>query len=254
MDASINISPAAIQAVIFDMDGVVTQTATVHAAAWKRLFDDYLERRARREGRAFRPFDADEDYRLHVDGKPRHDGVRDFLASRGIALPWGRPQDPSDAETVCGLGNRKNRYFVQEVEQQGVQAFPSTIVLVRALRRAGVRTAVISASRNATRILEAAGARQLFEAQVDGGVAEQMGLAGKPDPAVFLEAARRLRVEPDHAAVVEDALAGVEAGRRGSFALVIGIDRSGRHPSAMRAHGADVVVSDLAEVAVASPC
>lgn len=254
MGSFINISPAAIQAVIFDMDGVVTQTATVHAAAWKRLFDDYLERRARRLGTEFRPFDADQDYRLHVDGKPRHDGVRDFLASRGIVLPWGSPSDPPDAETVCGLGSRKNSYFLREVEEQGVKAFPSTIALVRELRRTGVRTAVISASRNATRILEAAGARELFEAQVDGGVADQMGLAGKPDPAVFLEAARRLQVEPDHAAVVEDALSGVQAGRRGGFALVIGIDRSGKDLAALRQHGADVVVKDLAEVAVASPC
>ena len=232
-----------IDAVIFDMDGVVTDTASTHAAAWKRVFDGYLGERARRMDERFRPFEED-DYRRYVDGKPRYDAVRDFLASRGIALPEGDPTDPPDRETVCGLGNRKDAYFLAQLREQGAQAYPGTVALVRQLAARGVRTAIISASRNLTEVLDAAGVGDLFQVEVDGLDAERLGLAGKPDPAVFLEAARRLRVEPARAAIVEDALAGVEAGRRGGFALVVGVDRTG-HPDALRAAGADVVVSDL---------
>lgn len=246
---TVTIPRHAIDAVVFDMDGVVTRTADVHAAAWKELFDAYLREVAAREGVPFRPF-TQEDYLRHVDGKPRYDGVRDFLASRGISLPWGDPSDPPGRETVCGLGNRKDALFNRVVAERGVEAYPGTLRLVDGLRRAGVRVAVVSASRNASRILEAAGVRGLFEAQVDGVVAADLGLPGKPDPAMFLEAARRLGVPPGRAAVVEDAVAGVEAGRRGGFALVIGVDRGGNR-EALAAAGADAVVGDLAEVALA---
>ena len=275
------IDAAKTDAVVFDMDGVVTQTAAVHAAAWTALFNAYLAEVARRGGvtasgpagasggaaaggavasggaaarggdspqAASAPFSRS-DYLRFVDGKPRYDGVRDFLASRGLSLPWGDPSDPPEAETVCGLGNRKDAYFHQLIAAQGVQPYPSTVALIGELKRAGVRVAVISASKNTTKILEAAGVRDLFEAQVDGEVAAALGLPGKPDPAVFIEAARRIGAAPDRAAVVEDAIAGVEAGRRGGFALVIGVDRGGNR-EALAAAGADAVVADLAEVRV----
>ena len=261
--ANVIISRAAIDAVVFDMDGVVTQTAAVHAAAWTALFDAYLAEAARREDGAqdalraggtdeapraadFAPF-TQTDYLRFVDGKPRYDGVRDFLASRGLTLPWGDPSDGPDADTVCGLGNRKDAYFHRLIAEQGVQPYPSTVALIGELKGAGVRVAIISASKNTTRILEAAGVRGLFEAQVDGEVAAELGLPGKPDPAVFVEAARRVGSAPARAAVVEDAIAGVEAGRRGGFALVIGVDRGGNR-EALAAAGADAVVADLAEV------
>jgi alpha,alpha-trehalase len=251
-DPPVIISTSAIDAVVFDMDGVVTQTASVHAAAWTALFDAYLAGAARHDGVTsaetgpYAPF-GQTDYLRFVDGKPRYDGVRDFLASRGLSLPWGDPDDPADAETVCGLGNRKDAYFHRLIDERGVEPYPSTVALIAELKRAGVRVAIISASRNATKILEAAGVRSLFEAQVDGEVAAALGLPGKPDPAVFVEAARRVGAAPARAAVVEDAVAGVEAGRRGGFALVIGVDRGGNR-EALAAAGADAVVDDLAEV------
>ena len=244
------IAASRFDAVVFDMDGVVTQTATVHAAAWKALFDGYLRERTERTGEPFKPFDVEADYLPYVDGKPRYDGVRDFLASRGVALPWGSPSDGPVAETVCGLGNRKNDFFLREVAEHGVQAFPTTVALIHRLHEAGVETAVISASKNTTAILEAAGVSDLFAAQVDGTVAEQRGLRGKPDPAVFVEAARELGVVSPRAIVVEDAEAGVEAGHKGGFGLVIGVDRA-EHADALRRHGANVVVKDLADVTVA---
>ncbi|HEX5014561.1 MAG TPA: beta-phosphoglucomutase family hydrolase [Candidatus Limnocylindrales bacterium] len=234
-------------AVIFDMDGVVTDTASVHAAAWKRLFDNYLAERSRRTGEPFRPFDIGHDYRHYVDGKPRYDGVRDFLRSRGIELPEGEPDDPPDSETVHGLGNRKDRYFLEAIAENGVEAYPGTVELVKSLRAARVGVAVISASRNLGLVLETAGVDDLFDVRVGGVETERLGLPGKPEPAVFLEAARRLGVTPPDAAVVEDALAGVEAGRRGGFRVVIGVDRTG-HAEDLRARGADVVVRDLSEL------
>jgi beta-phosphoglucomutase family hydrolase len=228
--AALTISPALLDAVVFDMDGVVTQTATVHAAAWKGLFDTYLGERSRRTGEAFRPFDIEADYLPYVDGKPRYDGVRDFLASRDITLPEGDPADPTSAETVCGLGNRKNGFFLQAVREQGVRPFPGTVRFIEQLHAAGVRTAIISASENTAMILEAAGVSGLFAARVDGLVARDLGLPGKPDPAVFLEAARQVGALPDRAVVVEDALAGVRAGRAGGFTLVIGVDRTAPQP------------------------
>jgi trehalose 6-phosphate phosphatase len=219
-----------LDAVVFDMDGVVTQTAGVHAAAWKSLFDTYLRERSVRTGEPFSQFDVVADYLPYVDGKPRYDGVRDFLGSRGIVLPEGTPADPPEAETVSGLGNRKNDYFLEAVRVQGVLPYEGTVRFIAQLHAAGVRTAVISASENTTMILEAAGVRDLFAAQVDGLVARELGIPGKPAPDVFLEAARGVDAEPGRAVVVEDALAGVTAGRAGGFALVIGVDRTAPQP------------------------
>ena len=236
-----------VKAVIFDTDGVITDTAAVHAAAWKQLFDSYLERRA--EGGDFTPFDPVEDYRRYVDGKPRYDGVASFLESRGISLPPGDPSDPPAAETICGLGNQKNQYFVHHLRSEGVEAFESTVEFIHELQAHDVHTAVISASKNCKEVLEAAGVLDLFEVRVDGVLSAELGLAGKPDPAVFLEAARRLGVSAQSTAIVEDAIAGVQAGRRGDFGFVIGVDRTG-HPEDLASNGADVVVSDLSELTV----
>jgi alpha,alpha-trehalase len=232
-----------LEAVVFDTDGVLTDTASVHAAAWKRLFDEYLARRSEGLGEPFRRFEH-ADYLHHVDGRSRYDGVAGFLTSRGIQLPWGVPADPPGRGTVCGLGNAKDRWFVAHLREHGADAFPTSVGFVRRLRGAGVRTAVVSASRNMVAVLEAAGLRDLFDVEVDGVEADRLGLAGKPDPALFLEAARQLGVVPARAAVVEDALAGVEAGRRGGFGLVVGVDRGGQ-AAALAARGADVVVDDL---------
>ena len=237
-----------IAAVIFDTDGVVTRTATVHAAAWKALFDEYLRRRADATGEPFVPF-ADEDYVRHVDGRSRYEGVQGFLTSRGIVLPRGEPGDPSDRETVCGLGNRKNEHFLAQLRDHGVEPFDSTLDLARRLQRRALRTAVVSASENCAAVLAAVDAVHLFDVRVDGLDAAALGLGSKPDPALFLEAARRLDTMPSRAAVVEDALAGVEAGRRGGFGLVVGVDRTG-HTEALLDHGADVVVADLADLDV----
>ena len=245
-------------AVIFDLDGVVTQTAAVHAAAWKRLFDAYLAERAARAGtaRAAPPATTPSvrststaDYARYVDGKPRYDGVRDFLASRGIELPMGDPSDPPERETVCGLGNRKNDFFNAEVREHGVRTFPSTVALIHQLHEAGIRVGLMSSSKNTAMVLDVTGTTDLFEVRVDGVVAAEVGLPGKPDPAMYLETARRLGVDAARSVVVEDALSGVEAGRRGGFGLVIGVDRLGQ-AAALREAGADVVVDDLAEVSV----
>jgi trehalose 6-phosphate phosphatase len=239
-----------IDAVIFDLDGVVTKTATVHARAWKSMFDAYMENHAQKHGIPFVPFDEVTDYLRYVDGKPRYDGVRDFLASRDIVLPWGSPDNPPDAETVCGLGNRKNEDFHAIVKRDGVETFDGTISLIHHLRELGIRTAIISSSRNCQEILQAAEAEELFEERVDGGVMDEIGLPGKPAPDIFLEAARRLGVKPSRSVVVEDAISGVQAGAAGSFAIVIGIDRSGGGRNDLLSNGADVVVDDLCEIAV----
>jgi beta-phosphoglucomutase family hydrolase len=235
--------PDGIEAGLFDMDGVLTQTAKVHAAAWKQMFDEYLRGRSER----FEPFALPGDYAEHVDGKPRYDGVRDFLASRGIELPEGDPDDPPSAETVHGLGNRKNDLVQEIVRRDGVEPYPGSIRYVEAARDAGLRTAVVSASANTREILHAAGIAGLFDDVVDGHAVEDRGLKGKPAPDTFLAAAHDLGVEPAHAAVYEDALAGVAAGRAGRFGLVVGVDRAD-HADALRAHGADVVVEDLADL------
>jgi beta-phosphoglucomutase family hydrolase len=239
--------PDGIQACLFDLDGVLTQTAKVHAAAWKQMFDDYLRGRAERTGETFVAFDAGHDYDEYVDGKPRYDGVRSFLESRGIELPDGSPDDPPSAETVDGLGNRKNELVLELIERDGVDAYEGSIRYVRAARDAGLRRAVVSSSTNCRDVLEAAGMIDLFEEIVDGNVAREQGLKGKPAPDTFLAGARALGVEAAAAAVFEDAVAGVAAGRAGNFGYVVGVDRVG-HADALRAHGADVVVKDLAEL------
>ena len=236
-----------IKACIMDMDGVVTDTADLHASAWKRMFDDFLMARFRLKDAKKQPFDIKQDYQDYVDGKPRYDGVRSFLASRGIKLPYGDPDDPPEKETICGLGNRKNQAFTALVEKEGVKAFDSTIAFIKMGRAAGLRFALISSSRNAGMILEAAGVSGLFQVIIDGNTAAKMGLAGKPAPDIFLEAAERLDVEVKEAMVIEDAQAGVEAGRAGGFALVIGIDRHNQGAK-LKKCGADLVLKDLGEI------
>ena len=250
-EAPVLIDPAETDAVVFDMDGVITDTVPLHRAAWKQLFDTYLRERVERgdDPAPFREF-TEADYLRYVDGKPRYDGVDSFLRSRGIALTWGRPGDPPELETVCGLGNRKNAAFKDRLDAEGCDPYPSSVALLDQLEAAGIPVAVISASRNAPEVLTAAGVIDRFGARVDGVVAAELGLAGKPDPAVFLEAVRRLGVPPERAIVVEDAQAGVEAGRRGGFGRVIGVNRGGEDQRRDLAAFADVVVDDLAEVAV----
>jgi beta-phosphoglucomutase family hydrolase len=235
-----------LAAAIFDVDGVVTRTATVHAAAWRAMFDVFLEQRARERGDQFVPF-SDADYRTYVDGVPRFDGVARFLASRGIEIPWGDPDDAGDRDTICGLGNRKNAVFLETVSKEGVEPFETTVRLLERLRQLRIPTAAVSASENCAAVLDAAGVTNLFSARVDGIDAIELALPGKPDPAIFREAARRLAVAPSTAAVIEDAVAGVQAGRSGGFGLVVGVDRSG-HPNELATGGADVVVSDLSEL------
>ncbi len=239
--------PAGAKACLFDLDGVLTQTAKVHAAAWKEMFDGYLRERAGCTGDEFVAFDPAGDYDEYVDGKPRFEGVRSFLAARGIELPAGEQGDPADAETVDGLGNRKNEIVLRMIRDRGVQPYEGSVRYVRAARDAGLRRAVVSSSTNCRDVLIAAGIEDLFEARIDGLVAERERLQGKPAADTFLAGARVLGVEPGRAVVFEDALAGVEAGRAGGFACVIGVDRVGQ-ADALREHGADVVVSDLSEL------
>jgi len=246
--AKVTIDPDRVDAVIFDMDGVVTDTARVHLAAWTRLFDEVLAELSVQGEVPVRPFSPD-DYRRYVDGMSREDGVARVLASRGITLERGSPDDGPEATTVFGLGRRKNGYFLAEVARGGVRPFPSTVALVRSLQEHRIGTAVISASRNARAVLKSAGVLDLFPVVIDGQVSAERSLPGKPDPAVFLEAARVLGSPPSRVVVVEDALAGVSAGRRGRFAVVIGVDRAGA-PDVLRQAGADVVVDDLAQVTV----
>ncbi len=235
-------------AVLFDLDGVLTDTARVHAAAWKALFDPVLRRRAAETGEPFRPFDARADYLAFVDGKRREDGVRAFLASRGIVLPEGSAADPADALTITALARRKQDLFMEALQAEGVEPAPGAEALLRALRRLRMPVAVVSASRNCAALLAAAGLDGLIDLRVDGHDAAALGLAGKPAPDTFLEAARRLNVPPARAVVFEDALAGVKAARRGGFGLVVGVDR-GDQAEALRRHGADIVVRDLSDVA-----
>ncbi|HEV3322074.1 MAG TPA: beta-phosphoglucomutase family hydrolase [Solirubrobacteraceae bacterium] len=239
--------PIGVTACLFDLDGVLTQTAKVHSAAWKQMFDDYLRKRARRTGEAFVPFDPIREYDQYVDGKPRYDGVRALLASRGVKLPEGDPDDAPEAETIHGLGNRKNEIVLGLIRRQGVQPYEGSVRYVKAVQAAGLRRAVVSSSTNCREVLAAAGIEDLFEEIVDGVLAEREQLQGKPAPDTFLAGAEALGVKPACAAVFEDALAGVEAGRAGRFGFVVGVDRVGQ-ADALRAHGADVVVDDLAEL------
>jgi beta-phosphoglucomutase family hydrolase len=239
--------PDRIVACLFDLDGVLTQTAKVHAAAWKQMFDAFLLDRSRQTGEPFRPFALPADYAAHVDGKLRQDGVRAFLASRGITLPEGKADDPPTALTVHGLGTRKNDLVLALIRQRGVEVYAGSVRFVEAARAAGLRRAVVSASKNCREVLVAARLEHLFEVRVDGIVADTAGLRGKPAPDMFLAAADALGIAPAHAAVFEDAVAGVEAGRAGSFGWVVGVDRVGQ-AAALRHHGADTVVTDLSEL------
>jgi beta-phosphoglucomutase family hydrolase len=226
---------------------VITDTASVHAACWKQMFDEYLETRAAQRGEVFRPFDLAVDYRLYVDGKPRYDGVRDFLTSRGIRLPEGRPDDPPEAETVDGLGNRKNELVNKIVEEKGVAPYEGRVELIRQLRHREFKIAVVTSSQNCTAVLKAAKLDHCFDVQVDGNVIHAHHLAGKPAPDSYLMAARLLGVGPARAIVIEDALSGVEAGRNGNFGLVIGVARKG-NAEELGQHGAHLVVTDLGEL------
>ena len=239
--------PGGITTCLFDLDGVLTQTAKIHARAWKAMFDDFLRDWSDRHDEPFHEFDRPTDYDEYVDGKPRLDGVRSFLQSRGIELPAGAPSDPPEAETIHALGTRKNDLVLELIRQQGVEPYEGSVRFVEAARDLGMRRAVVSSSTNCQDVLIAAGIEDLFEVRIDGVVAEREGLAGKPAPDTFLAGAARLGAEPGQAAVFEDALAGVEAGRAGSFGWVVGVDRTGQ-ADALRQRGADVVVRDLAEL------
>src|SRR5262249_44612474 len=233
--------------VLFDLDGVITNTAKLHAACWKQMFDEYLKKRATERGEPFRPFDLAADYRLHLDGKPRFDGVRDFLASRGIQLPEGDSEDPPQAETVRGLGNRKNELVSDAIERVGVEAYQGSVRLIDQLRREGFKIALVTSSENCTAVLKAAKLEALFDVRVDGHMVETQNLAGKPAPDTFLMAAKLLGVAPQRAVVVEDAIPGVQAGRSGNFGLVIGVARKG-DAEELKRQGAHVVVNDLGEL------
>jgi beta-phosphoglucomutase family hydrolase len=241
------ISRERYDAVLLDLDGVITDTASVHAACWKQMFDEYLQKRAMQAGEAFRAFDIDTDYRLYVDGKPRYDGVRDFLTSRGVRLPEGSPDDPPQTETVAGLGNRKNDLVNKIIEDKGVEPYQGSVALIHQLRRQGFKIAVVTSSQNCAVVLKAAKLDHFFDLQVDGNVIHAQHLAGKPAPDTYLTAAKLLKVEPARAVVIEDALSGVEAGCSGKFGLVIGVARKG-NAEELRRHGAHLVVNDLAEL------
>jgi len=238
---------ADFNAVLYDLDGVITNTATVHASAWKQLFDSFLKQSAERTGAAWKPFRLEEDYRLYVDGKARYDGVRDFLNSRNLALPLGSPDDRSDQETIYGLGNKKDEYFETALRANGVLVYPGTVRFLHLAKDTGLKTAVVSSSHHCREILDTAGLTTLFEAIIDGHEIDRLHLAGKPAPDAFLEAAKRLAVRSEKAIVIEDALAGVQAGHAGGFGLVIGVNRRDQ-AQALRQHGADLVIADLDEL------
>ncbi|WP_320068134.1 beta-phosphoglucomutase family hydrolase [Micromonospora sp. RTGN7] len=239
--------PAHVTACLFDLDGVLTQTARVHNAAWTQTFDAFLESRAAAAGEPFRPFDPGPDYNRYVDGKPRADGVRSFLASRGITLIEGSPDDPPEVDTVNGVGNRKNVVLLERLRTYGVEVYPGSVTYLKAATDAGLRRAVVSASANCREVVASAGLEPLLEARVDGLVAREQGLRGKPYPDTFLAGAKLLGADPTRAVVFEDALAGVAAGRAGGFGYVVGVDRVGQADELL-AHGADVVVTDLADL------
>jgi beta-phosphoglucomutase family hydrolase len=239
--------PDDVRACLFDLDGVLTNTAKVHALSWKEMFDTYLQARAARTGETFVPFDLQQDYATYADGKPRADGTRDFLASRGIDLPEGEDDDPPDAETIKGLGNWKNQIVLRMIREQGVEAYPGSVRYLHRAKEAGLARIVVSSSTNCRDVLAAAGIEELIDGRIDGLIAEKARFRGKPAPDTFLAGAELAGVTPDGAAVFEDALAGVEAGRAGHFRYVVGVDRVG-HAEALRTHGADVVVDDLSRL------
>jgi beta-phosphoglucomutase family hydrolase len=239
--------PDDVTVCLFDLDGVLTDTARVHNGAWKQTFDAFLRERAEQTGEPFVPFDPKDDYEAHVDGKKREDGVRDFLASRGIELPEGELEDEPGAPTVHGIGNRKNELLLALIERDGVDVYDGSRRYLQAAKDAGLRRVVVSSSANTAQVLDVTGLAELVEHRVDGVTARERGLPGKPAPDTFLAAAADMGVEPARAAVFEDALAGVEAGRAGGFGCVVGVDRVGQ-AAALGERGADVVVSDLAEL------
>lgn len=245
MSATVTIDPATRRGFAFDLDGVLTDTAAVHAAAWKQLFDELLARHA--GGQSWAPFDTGREYRTYVDGKPRRDGLRSFLASRGISVREGAQDDSEDAETIYGLAARKNRYMLERLARDGVEVYPDAVALLRTARATNLKTAVVSASANCGPVLAAAHLTDLFDARVDGIDLARLGMPGKPAPDSFLEAARRLRVEPRRAVAFEDAIAGVQSARSAGFGLVVGVDRGG-HGAALRDGGAHVVVTSLDQI------
>lgn len=244
-----SISITNFNAVIFDLDGVVTDTASVHAEAWKKMFDDFLSRYSARHGRSFQPFDIESDYLLYVDGKPRLDGLKSFFESRDIEIPEGEPTDSEEDETIHGLGKLKNKYFLNNIKIHGPDVYTSTVQFIRHIKKSGLKTAIISSSKNCAMILDVANLSDLFDVRVDGVISEILGIQGKPAPDIFLQAAKQLKVEPARSVVVEDALSGVQAGRAGNFGLVIGIARTGSKEDLL-ANGADIAVEDLAEISI----
>jgi beta-phosphoglucomutase family hydrolase len=246
-ESKVAISRDRYDAVLLDLDGVITDTASIHAACWKQMFDEHLQKHPKQRGEAFRSFDIATDYRLYVDGKPRFDGVRDFLASRGIRLPEGSMDDPPEAETVGGLGNRKNDLVNRIIGERGVEPYEGSVKLIHQLRRRGFKIAVVTSSQNCTAVLKAAKLEDFFDVQVDGNMIHAQHLAGKPAPDTFLTAAKLLGVEPTRAIVIEDAISGVEAGSAGNFGLVIGVARKG-NAEELRHHGAHMAVNDLEEL------
>ena len=234
-------------ALLFDLDGVLTDTAKVHAASWKKMFDAFLEAHAKEKNIPLQPFDIEKDYRQYVDGKLRYEGVRSFLESRRIHLPFGDPDDPPGHESITGLGNLKDRMVKEAVGSVGIEVYEGSVSFLRHMRRKGFKTAVVSASENCRAVLQATGIEDLFDVRVDGEVAVRLNLPGKPAPDTFLEAAKELESRPERAVVIEDALSGIQAGRDGGFGLVVGIEHHGNRQS-LEAQGADIVVSDLREL------
>lgn len=235
------------QAVIFDLDGVITKTALVHSAAWREMFNEYLKYREKKYGEPFREFTHINDYLPYIDGKPRYDGVKSFLESRAISIPYGYPSDDPGQETVCGLGNKKNSFFNKVLKRDGVEVYDSTVTLIRQLRNENIKTGVASSSKNCKAVLERAGILGLFDTRVDGEVSAQLGLKGKPEPDIFIKACEFLKSAPDFTVIVEDAVSGVQAGRNGGFGLVIGIAREGNGDE-LKKNGANIVVKDISEL------
>lgn len=240
-------SKYSFESVIFDLDGVITKTAKVHARAWKETFDSYLHLREKRDSEPFRGFTHDNDYLPYVDGKPRYQGVKSFLESRGINIPYGDPGDSPDKETICGIGNKKNKMFNEILKKQGAEVFPSSIEFIKSLRNAGIRVGVASSSKNCQAVLQSVNIEDLFETRVDGVVSAELGLKGKPQGDIFVTAAKNLGTEPVKSVVVEDAESGVEAGKNGGFGLTLGVARADNEKD-LKEHGADIVVKDLAEI------
>jgi beta-phosphoglucomutase family hydrolase len=234
-------------ALLFDLDGVLTKTAAVHARAWTQTFDEFLTRWSTDHDTAFVPFDPADDYTIYVDGKPRYDGVQSFLASRGINLPWGTPDDPPGDDTICAVGNRKNDLVLALIRSEGVEAYDDGVALLVRARAQGFKTAVVSSSKNCLEVITAVGIADDFDVRLDGHAVEEGGLAGKPAPDTYLAAATELGVDPARAVVLEDAVAGVQAGRAGHFGLVVGVDRKD-DADELRANGADVTSDDLASL------